>query len=123
MIANKAEYKVRKHKHSIDACLYYGYINGEYAGAVSGMKIHDGVFNITNSCLSKQFRGAIAVRAFREIIDAVMLDYHTIRTRIDSRDNSEIKIVLSAGFYIIGTVSYKGKISVELLKTKEDNHG
>jgi hypothetical protein len=47
-------------------------------------------------------------------------DYDNIVSRIDNRDNGEIKIVLSAGFHIIGTVVLNGEIYVELLKTKED---
>jgi len=99
---------------------YCGYINNKYAGCVVGIKRSGGVFDITKSTLRPEFRGTKAVRAFKEIIDAVMLDYPIVRSRIDNQDNDEIKIVLSAGFRIIGTMSYNNEVSVELLKIKED---
>ncbi|KKM81776.1 hypothetical protein LCGC14_1326390 [marine sediment metagenome] len=117
------KYTVRKKSDNLQTFSYYGYIDGEYAGFVSGLAKGSHVFDIQKSYLVDKFRGTKTVRAFREIINAVQADYDVIRSRIDNKDNAEIKIVLSAGFHIIGTVSYKDEIAVELLKIKEDVDG
>ncbi len=113
------EYRVEKQPNDFIGYSYIGYIDGKYAGLVSGIKKPGNVFDIQKSTLAPEFRGTKAVRAFSEIIKAVMKDYNTVVSRIDNKDNGEIKIVLSAGFHIIGTMFHNDEISVELLKTKE----
>ncbi len=114
------EYRVEKHSQDFELESYVGYIDDVYAGNVTGVRYNDYTFSITSSHLIEKFQGTKAVRALNEIIKGVMNDYDVIRTRIDNKDNAEIKIVLNAGFHIIGTVTYGSEIAVELLKIKEE---
>ncbi len=107
----------------MDTVTYHGYIDEEYAGYVIGFSGGTNHLYIIKSSLVPKFRGTKAVRAFKEIINGVLKDYSIVSSTIDNQDNAEIKIVLSAGFHIIGTKSYKGEISVEILKTREDIDG
>lgn len=100
---------------------YIGYIDTDYAGCIIGHAQSEDVFDIRQSELEPRFRGTKAVRAFSEIIKAIHVDFKYIVSRIDNKDNAEIKIVLSAGFHIIGTMSMGDEVSVELLKIREDN--
>jgi hypothetical protein len=113
------KYRVEQQPESFMGTTYEGYIDDEYAGYVTGREQYNGVFYITDSALVPKFRGTKAVRAVKEILKGVMVDYNSVMTRKDSSKNEPIKILLSAGFHIVGTVFYQGEIAVELLKTKE----
>jgi len=113
------KYQVLNESGSIPSRTYYGYINQEYAGSIVGIPYNESRFEIIDSSLKPGFRGTKAVRAWKEITDAILKDYPVITTRLDNEDNDEIKIVLSAGFHIIGTKTYKDAVSVEILKIRE----
>lgn len=113
------EYRVEQRPAQIQGNSYWGYIDNEYAGYVFGYWNANGTYNITHSKLAPKFQGTKAVRALSEIIKAVEKDYRIIRTRIDNKDNAEIKMILSVGFKIIGTVTHGSEIAVELLKIRE----
>ncbi len=113
-------YEVVKQSTPIEAMIYRGYINGGYAGNVTGFSLNDNTFEIRHSNLEERFQGTMAVRAWREIIKGIEKDYKYIVSRIDNKDNAEIKIVLSSGFHIVGTKTYKDEIAVEILKIRED---
>jgi len=114
------EYEVLKESGALEAQTYFGYIGKKYAGCITGIPFNEHRFEILSSTLKEEFRGTKAVRAWKEITDAIFEDYPVITTRISNKDNAEIKIVLSAGFHIVGTKTYKDDISVEILKTRED---
>lgn len=112
------EYRVEQQPETFLGTTYCGYIDGEYAGTIVGQrKAH--WFDISHSTLAPKFRGTKAVRALKEILAVVMENNKVVRTRIDNRDNAEIKMILSVGFHIIGTVTYGSEIAVELLKIRE----
>ncbi len=113
------KYKVTKKSYNKVCSEYAGYIDGEYAGHVYGYALNSKTFDIQGSALEPEFRGTKRVRALQQIIAAVLRDYRQCISRIDNKDNAEIKMVLSAGFHIIGTRTYKDTISVELIKTRE----
>lgn len=115
------KYRVEQQPETFTGATYRGYIDNEYAGKVTGREQYNGIFYIQSSVLIPKFRGTKAVRALSEMIKEVMKDYDVVMSRIDSKDNGPIKILLSAGFHIIGTVSYKNSIVVELMKTKESS--
>lgn len=116
------EYSAERESSQLEVHTYHGYIDGKYAGQVSGIGGKK-FFDIKASSLNPEFRGTKCVRALSEIVKAVHKDYKCIRTRIDNKDNGEIKMILSLGFHIIGTVSYKDEIAIELLKIMEDTNG
>jgi len=117
----KNEYRVVRESHTdITYYVYKGYIDGEYAGKISGLPYLD-LFDIMTSELEPKFRGKKCVRAFREIVKGIEEDYNTIQIRVCNKDNGEIKLVLSAGFHIIGTIAHKGDLVVELIKVKGEN--
>ena len=113
------KYRPERTEYPCKAYKYSGYIDDVYAGYVIGFERHSDTFDIRRSELEPDFRGRKSVRAFSEMMKVIQGDYDNIVSRIDNRDNGEIKIVLSAGFHIIGTVVLNGEIYVELLKTKE----
>ncbi len=117
------KYKTQRESGKLDMVTYHGYIDEEYAGYVVGMARGTRRLEIIKSSLIPKFRGTKAVRAFKEIINAALKDYPVVSSSIDNQDNGEIRMVLSAGFNIIGTKSYKNEISVEILKTREDIDG
>ncbi len=114
------EYRVEQQPTTFDGTLYSGYIDGEYAGYVVGTERYKGCFYINDSGLVGDFRGTKAVRATVEILKGVFEDYDTVMTRVCNQKNDSIKILLNAGFHIIGTVSYQSNVAVELQKTKEN---
>ncbi len=117
------EYRVEHQPDERKGATYRGYIDNEYAGYVSGHERYKGVFYIERSALLPCFQGTKAVRALSEIIKGVHKNYDTIMSRISNKDNGPIKILLSTGFHIIGTVQYKGDLVVELLKKREMANG
>jgi len=115
------DYTVEREDKEYRGYKYNGFIDGQVAGYVVGFERKLDIFDIQHSELEVPFRGTVAVRAFSEIIKAVEKDYKYIISRIDSEDNAEVKIVLGAGFRIIGTMAIGNKVSIELLKVREGN--
>jgi hypothetical protein len=113
------KYKVLRESDTLGTYTYFGYIDDEYAGCVTGL-VNAKYFDIIHSQLETKFRGNKAVRALYEILEVISDNHDVIRTRIDNKDNGEIKMMLNAGFHIIGTVTYGSEIAVELLKIREN---
>ncbi len=101
--------------------IYSGYIDGVYAGFTSGYIRSDETIELQYGVIEKEFRNAKTVRCFKEMIKHIQKDFENIICRIDNKNNSAIKIILSNGFHIIGTTIDKDIVSVELLKTREVN--
>ena len=103
--------------------IYSGYdkVDNIYAGFVTGYIRPNETIELQCGAIEKDFRNVKAVRCFREMIRAIQKDFKNIICKIDNKNNSAIKIVLSNGFHIIGTTTVKDIISVELLKAREVN--
>ena len=114
------KYRVEQQPDDITGTMYTGYIDGDEAGYIKGTERYTGIFYIDSSYLREWYRGTKAVRATQEILKGVFKDYDTVMTRVCNQKNDSIKILLNAGFHIIGTVSYQGNVVVELQKDKEN---
>jgi hypothetical protein len=114
------KYRVEQQPTKDIGTIYTGYIDEDEAGFVKGTERYDGVFYIDSSCLREQYRGTKAVRATSEILKGVLKDHDNVMTKVLNTKIDSIKILLSLGFLIIGTVTYSGYTMVELHKTKEN---
>ena len=103
----------------IPTYVYIGFWNEMYVGymACSFENIDTG--NIQYSYLIPELRGVKTVRIVREILKTIHKDFKNIITRADTSKNDMIKLLLSAGFRIIGTKAEGDLMVVELLKTDE----
>lgn len=100
----------------IPTYIYLGFWEGLYAGYMAGSFEDIDTIDIQFSQLVPEFRGVKTVRMIREMIKAIHRDFKNITTRADTKKNDMIKILLSAGFHIVGTKAYNETSVVELLK-------
>jgi len=116
---SQRKYKVTSTTNEFTGMVYTGYIGGVYAGKISGYIREKGVFEIHSSSLEAEFRGATTVRAFKEITDAIMKDFHCVLAKIPNSRIDSLRMALGQGFKIIGTSTYCDVLAVDLMRREE----
>lgn len=97
--------------------VYLGFWEGAYVGYMAGSFENINTINIQYMQLMPEFLGKKVVRIIREIIKKIHKDFKYITMNADNTKNNMIRILLSAGFKIIGTKADEDITVVILLKT------
>ena len=103
----------------IPTYIYIGFWNEMYVGYMSCSFENMDTINIQSTQLVPEFQGTKIVRIIREIIKTIHKDFHNITILVDNQNNDMIKILLSVGFHITGSVTEYDTVSVRLLRTDE----
>ncbi len=103
----------------IPTYIYIGFWNEMYVGYMAGLVENVDIINIQYTQLVPEFRGTKIVRIIREMIKTIHQDFKNITIRDDSKNNDMIRVLLGAGFHVIGTRTDNNTVFVELLKTDE----
>ena len=82
--------------------VYMGFIDGMYAGYMAGTIINKDCIDIQCTVLLPEFRGAKISRILREMITVIHGDFYSILTRTENKNNNMLRVLLGAGFHIIG---------------------
>lgn len=82
---------------------YLGFWDELYVGYMAGVIWNIDTIDIQLTTLVPEFRGPKAIRIIHEILKRIHKDFGCILTRINNDSNDMLKILLSAGFHVIGT--------------------
>lgn len=82
--------------------IYVGFWDNDYVGFMAGTQFKADTIDIQRTFLNPKYRGSKIVRILREILRVIHKDYKVIHVRVNNDNNDMLKVLLSAGFHVIG---------------------